>query len=305
MDKLSHYFDAENQHPPEEQFLLYVDGELDAASAAALIDRLVAENLDMINAARVSQSAASYRRGHRFGNVMLTGIVAWIFGSRFTDMLSGYRVLSRRFVKCFPALTSGFEIETEISVHALELRMPVGELVTAYGARPEGSASKLSTYSDGWRILKTIATLYRVERPVLFYGGLAALLTIAAIIIAVPLLLTYLETGLDLEVRSWLALARQKLAEVVLLRCRASDQDALSARPLGGFPQLRYLRERALRIGVVAQDQVALVPHGLEDLPAGGHEGGAGQRVRRQPARVGEGRARRGQSQPFSRHHPA
>jgi hypothetical protein len=122
--------------------------------------------------------------------------LAGLFGRSFTDIFSGYRVFSRRFVKSFPVLSAGFEIETEMSVHALELRMPVGELETAYGARPEGSASKLSTYRDGWRILKTIGTLYRVERPVLFYGGLAGLLMVAAIILAVPLVLTYLDTGL-------------------------------------------------------------------------------------------------------------
>ena len=130
------------------------------------------------------------------GNRLFTGLLSGLFGRSFTDIFSGYRVFSRRFVKSFPALSQGFEIETEISVHALELRMPVGELATAYGARPEGSASKLSTYSDGWRILKTIGTLYRIERPVLFYGVFAAILTLVAVVLAVPLLLTYLETGL-------------------------------------------------------------------------------------------------------------
>src|SRR4029453_13252906 len=125
---------------------------------------------------------------HVIGNRMFTGLLTRLFGRSFTDIFSGYRIFSRRYVKSFPALSEGFEIETEISVHALELRMPVGELVTKYGARPEGSASKLATYRDGWRILKTIAPLYRVERPVLFYGGIAAVLTLAAIILAVPLL---------------------------------------------------------------------------------------------------------------------
>jgi hypothetical protein len=119
-----------------------------------------------------------------------------LFGRSFTDIFSGYRVFSRRFVKSFPVLSSGFEIETEISVHALELRMPVGEQVTAYGARPEGSASKLSTFRDGWRILSTIVTLYRIERPVLFFGSIAALLLVAAILLSVPLVTTYLATGL-------------------------------------------------------------------------------------------------------------
>ena len=139
---------------------------------------------------------AAYRRGHRFGNAMLTGILARIFGRTFSDILSGYRVFSRRFVKSFPILSTGFEIETEISVHALELRMPVAEEVTRYGARPEGSASKLSTYRDGWRILVTILTLFRIERPVLFFGVIAGSLALLAVVLAVPLALTYAQTGL-------------------------------------------------------------------------------------------------------------
>src|SRR5207237_7217634 len=112
------------------------------------------------------------------------------------DIFSGYRVFSRRFVKSFPVLSAGFEIETEMSVHALELRMPVGEVETSYAARPEGSHSKLSTYGDGWKILKTIVTLYRIERPVLFYGAIGALLVALAVILAVPLVITYAQTGL-------------------------------------------------------------------------------------------------------------
>ena len=130
------------------------------------------------------------------GNRLFTGLLSSLFGRSFTDIFSGYRVFSRRFVKSFPVLSAGFEIETEMSVHALELRMPVGEVETAYGARPEGSASKLSTYRDGWRILKTIGTLYRVERPVLFYGGLGALLLAVALLLSVDLVITYVDTGL-------------------------------------------------------------------------------------------------------------
>jgi hypothetical protein len=150
----------------------------------------------MVVGTRQHEVAEAYRGGHVIGNRLFTGLLAGLFGRSFTDIFSGYRVFSRRFVKSFPALSQGFEIETEISVHALELRMPVGELATAYGARPEGSASKLSTYRDGWRILKTIGTLYRIERPVLFYGTIAALLMLAAVVLAVPLLITYLDTGL-------------------------------------------------------------------------------------------------------------
>ena len=177
---------------------IMADGDLtyDSKAAPEMVRMLVAEQLDMVVGTRQHEVAEAYRGGHVIGNRLFTGLLSRLFGRSFTDIFSGYRVFSRRFVKSFPALSQGFEIETEISVHALELRMPVGELATAYGARPEGSASKLSTYRDGWRILTTIGTLYRIERPVLFYGTIAALLTIAAIILAVPLLITYLDTGL-------------------------------------------------------------------------------------------------------------
>jgi glycosyltransferase involved in cell wall biosynthesis len=174
------------------------DGDLtyDPKAAPEMVRMLVDEQYDMVVGTRQHEAVEAYRGGHVIGNRLFTGLLARLFGRSFTDIFSGYRVFSRRFVKSFPVLSEGFEIETEISVHALELRMPVGEMVTAYGARPEGSASKLSTYRDGWRILKTIGTLYRIERPVLFYGGIGALLLVAAIILAVPLLLTYLDTGL-------------------------------------------------------------------------------------------------------------
>jgi hypothetical protein len=161
-----------------------------------MVRMLVDEELDMVVGTRQHEAKEAYRGGHVLGNRIFTRLLAGLFGRSFSDIFSGYRVFSRRFVKSFPVLSEGFEIETEMSVHALELRMPVGEVETAYGARPAGSASKLSTYRDGWRILRTIGTLYRVERPALFYGGLGALLLVAAIILAVPLILTYLDTGL-------------------------------------------------------------------------------------------------------------
>lgn len=172
------------------------DATYDAAAAPALVKQLIDENLDMVVGARKSEVDAAYRRGHRFGNAMLTGMLAQLFGRSFSDILSGYRVFSKRFVKSFPVLSSGFEIETEISVHALELTMPVAEQVTAYAARPEGSESKLNTYRDGWRILKTIIMLFRSERPMTFFGVVAALLALLAIILAVPLAITYMQTGL-------------------------------------------------------------------------------------------------------------
>jgi glycosyltransferase involved in cell wall biosynthesis len=177
---------------------LMADGDLtyDPKAAPAMVAQLLAEQLDMVVGTRLHEVKDAYRGGHVLGNKLFTGLLAGLFGRSFSDIFSGYRAFSRRFVKSFPVLSQGFEIETEMSVHALELRMPVGEIETAYGARPEGSESKLSTFRDGWRILKTIATLYRVERPVLFYGSIGALLVIAAIVLAVPLVVTYLDTGL-------------------------------------------------------------------------------------------------------------
>jgi glycosyltransferase involved in cell wall biosynthesis len=174
------------------------DGDLtyDPAAAPKMVEMLLADQLDMVVGTRVHEAKEAYRGGHVIGNRVFTGLLSGLFGRNFSDIFSGYRVFSRRFVKSFPVLSAGFEIETEMSVHALELRMPVGEVETSYGARPEGSHSKLSTYGDGWKILKTIATLYRIERPVLFYGGIGALLVIAAILLAIPLVRTYLQTGL-------------------------------------------------------------------------------------------------------------
>ena len=174
------------------------DGDLtyDPEAAPEMVSLLLAEQLDMVVGTRKHEEREAYRGGHVLGNRVFTGLLAGLFGRSFNDIFSGYRVFSRRFVKSFPVLSSGFEIETEMSVHALELRMPVGEVETRYLARPEGSESKLSTYGDGWRILKTMATLYRVERPALFYGGIGALLLIAAILLSIPLVTTYIATGL-------------------------------------------------------------------------------------------------------------
>ncbi len=171
------------------------DATYEAAAAPTLIARLVVEKLDMVVGARKSEIDDAYRRGHRLGNKMLTGMLTQVFGRSFTDILSGYRVFSRRFVKSFPVLSAGFEIETEISVHALELKMPTAEVVTAYAARPEGSVSKLSTYSDGWRILRTIAMLARFERPLAFFGFSGLVFAMMAIFLSIPLVLTYLQTG--------------------------------------------------------------------------------------------------------------
>lgn len=172
------------------------DATYDASQAPAMVARLVEEGLDMVVGTRVHEAADAYRRGHVLGNRAMTGFLAGLFGRSFSDIFSGYRAFSRRFVKSFPVLSAGFEIETEISVHALELKMPVGEVETLYFARLEGSHSKLNTYRDGLRILRTIVTLYRIERPLLFFGWVAALFSTVAVVLAIPLVLTYLETGL-------------------------------------------------------------------------------------------------------------
>jgi glycosyltransferase involved in cell wall biosynthesis len=150
-----------------------VDGDAtyDAASAPRMIDALLSDHFDMVVGFRVDQAQAAYRPGHRTGNWMLTGFLSSVFGQAFRDILSGYRVFSRRFVKSFPVLSDGFEIETELSVHALELALPVIEIETPYYARPEGSFSKLNTWRDGFRILGTILKLYRSEKPLRFFHG--------------------------------------------------------------------------------------------------------------------------------------
>lgn len=177
---------------------LMCDGDItyDAASAPALVDKLINENLDMVVGCRVDQEVAAYRAGHRFGNALFTGFVANLFGNRFTDILSGYRVFSRRYVKSFPALSNGFEIETELTVHALQLRMPIGEMNTPYGARVEGSTSKLSTYRDGYRIMVMILKLFKNERPLVFFGLIFAAFALLSVGLSVPLIVTYLHTGL-------------------------------------------------------------------------------------------------------------
>jgi len=182
----------------EADIYVLVDGDdtYDAASAPALIRRLIDDSLDMVNGAREELSVLAYRRGHRFGNRLLTGLVAYFFGERMSDMLSGYRIMSRRFVKSFPALSSGFETETELTVHALELRLPIAEVMTPYRERPPASSSKLRTIPDGIRIMRLIIRLVREERPLEFFSVVAALLAIASVVLIIPVVADYLRTGL-------------------------------------------------------------------------------------------------------------
>ncbi|MCR9256889.1 MAG: glycosyltransferase [Alphaproteobacteria bacterium] len=182
----------------EADVYVMVDGDAtyEAEAAPKMVEHLLAHHLDMVNGARVADKEKAYRPGHRFGNRLFTTIVSTIFGDRIQDLLSGYRVLSRRYVKSFPALSRGFEIETELTVHALELLLPIAEIPTRYVDRPEGSESKLSTFRDGWRILITILTLLKEEKPLPFFGGIALVCALFSVAIFIPVLITFLDTGL-------------------------------------------------------------------------------------------------------------
>lgn len=200
---------------------IMVDGDntYDASVAPQLAAKLIDEGLDMLVGTRVTEEQEAYRFGHRFGNWMLTTCVATVFGSTFTDMLSGYRVFSRRYVKSFAAHAAGFETETELTVHALELRMPVAEVATVYKSRPEGSVSKLNTYRDGVRILYTIAKLFKSEKPLAFFSIGWFVCTLAALLLAVPLLQTYLATGLVPRLPTAILCTALALFGVILLTC--------------------------------------------------------------------------------------
>jgi glycosyltransferase involved in cell wall biosynthesis len=182
----------------EADIYLLVDGDDTYAASAApkMIKTLCDGPLDMVNGARVTEAEDAYRPGHRFGNWLLTHMVAWTFGNRFHDMLSGYRAMSRRYVKSFPALAAGFEIETELTVHALELRMPTAEIAVAYKERPPGSESKLNTFRDGFRILWTIIVLVKEERPMQFFLLLALLFAVVSILLIIPIVIKFMHTGL-------------------------------------------------------------------------------------------------------------
>jgi hypothetical protein len=205
----------------EADVYVMVDGDdtYDASAAPLLVAKLLDERLDMVVGRRVTEQTAAYRAGHRTGNVMLTKATALVFGNAFDDLLSGYRAFSRRFAKSFPAHSAGFEIETELAVHALGMRMPVAEVPTAYGARPEGSHSKLSTYRDGLRILTTIGRLVKSERPLAFFSVGFALFFLLAVALATPLLFVYLETGLVPRLPTAVLCAALVLLAFILLGC--------------------------------------------------------------------------------------
>lgn len=182
----------------EAEVYVLVDGDAtyDAAAAPEMVRLLVDNQLDMVNGARVTDIKEAYRLGHRFGNRLLTSIVALTFGNRLKDMLSGYRVFSRRYVKSFPSLAVGFEIETELTVHALHLRMPIAEVATAYRERPAGSSSKLSTFRDGFRILWKILVFIKEEKPMAFFSSVALFFSFSSVALMLPIIAEFLETGL-------------------------------------------------------------------------------------------------------------
>jgi glycosyltransferase involved in cell wall biosynthesis len=233
----------------EADIYVMVDGDdtYHAASAPKLIAHLVEQQLDMVNGARTTTIEAAYRPGHRLGNVLLTGLVTAVFGKRTADMLSGYRVFSRRFVKTFPALSSGFEIETELTVHALELRMPIGEMSTPYKDRPAGSQSKLSTFKDGFRILWMIGKLVKEERPMQFFALIALGLALVSVGLAWPVVTTFLNTGLvprlptavlamGLMILSFLSLACGLILETVTRGRREMKRLRYLEMPAPHFP---------------------------------------------------------------------
>jgi glycosyltransferase involved in cell wall biosynthesis len=182
----------------EADYYIMVDGDgtYDISKAPQMINILITECCDIVNGKRMESALENYRKGHRFGNWMLTGIVAAIFSAQFTDMLSGYKAFSKKFVKSFPSLSRGFEIETQITIHALEMNLPVREIETKYINRIEGSESKLNTYKDGIKILYAIGLLFIREKPFIFFGTIGLVLAAIMLILFIPIYNLYLLTGL-------------------------------------------------------------------------------------------------------------
>ena len=182
----------------EANIYVLIDGDAtyDVQSLNKLIDTLLNNNLDMVIGRRIETGSSVYRYGHRFGNRLLTGISRILFGEQPSDLLSGYRVMSRRFIKSFPAVSSGFEIETELTLHALSLNIPTAEVETTYRSRPPESVSKLNTYRDGARILSTILLFTKEERPFFFFSLLSLLLGLISLSLGIPVTLEFFETGL-------------------------------------------------------------------------------------------------------------
>jgi glycosyltransferase involved in cell wall biosynthesis len=219
------------------------DGTYDANYARALVDELLVDSNDMVVGTRKSQEELAYRRGHKFGNRLLTGIVRFIFGSGFTDMLSGYRAFSRRFVKTFPSFSSGFEIETELTIHALWLGLPCSEIETPYYQRAEDSNSKLSTYKDGFKILMLILALFKDHKPFAFFGFISTGLAILSLILAAPVVVDFVSTGLIERVPT-LLLCTGMMLTAVLLFVSGVILDSLNRGRRENF-KLHYLKHQA------------------------------------------------------------
>jgi len=182
----------------EADIYILVDGDdtYDASAAPMLAQHLVVGGYDIVSGRRIAVAQAAYRAGHVLGNRLLTGLTATMFRVKIGDLLTGYRVMSRRFVKSFPFTAEGFGIETELTVHAVRLLMPMVEIDTRYKERPVGSVSKLNTYRDGFRILFTIGGLVREERPLIFFTAIFAILVLLSLVIGAPVVVDYLKTGL-------------------------------------------------------------------------------------------------------------
>ncbi|MEN0001982.1 MAG: glycosyltransferase [Pseudomonadota bacterium] len=195
------------------------DGTYDPEDAPKLVNKLLEDRCDMVVGTRQGVHDDAGRAGHAFGNRLFNGIYRQIFGDDFTDILSGYRAFTRRCVKSFPAVSGGFEIETEMSVHAGQLKLPVGEIELNYGRRPEGSHSKLSTFGDGFKILFMFVRLMQTTQPFRFYGLIAAFLFGAAIIFATPPIIEYLTTGLVSRIPTWIGAVGLALLGTVMLVC--------------------------------------------------------------------------------------
>ncbi len=233
------------------------DATYDSTAAPELIDLLVSQNLDMVNGARVNEETEAYRRGHKFGNALFSGLVKFFFKSKISDLLSGYRVFSRRFVKSFPAVSNGFEIETELTVHAMQMRMPIGEIQTKYSSRLPNSNSKLATFSDGWRILKMIGLLIKDEKPVAFFLSLAFLIFLPSLFVFVSVFREFLVTGLVDRIPSVVVAVSGFVATMLSIVCALILDSLAQARREAR--RLSYLRHKGVAASAVKQMQPSLV----------------------------------------------
>lgn len=251
----------------EADVFVIIDGDdtYDASAAPELVQKLVVEGLDVVNAVRVENMGEAYRRGHRFGNRMLSSLVRGVFGDGFSDMLSGYRVLSRRFVKSFPLISTGFEIETELAIHALELKMPTAEVRTPFGERPAGSASKLRTFGDGYRILLTILRLVKQERPIAFFGSLGVVCGVISLGLALPVIMEYMATGLVPRLPTAVLAGITMLLAFLCLGCGLILETVTRGRQEA--KRMRYLAERGILGALAARADPQ--PEIRDGLPAG------------------------------------